>query len=287
MVLVPTLVWYVTIAFGPIVRAFWMAVIDYKLLDPSASEFVGLKNFRLLFDYDLFWTSAVNTLRFAAYQYISILPLATIIAYCLSHVLRGRRIYEFVVFLPVVVSLVAVALLFRTLMDPQIGVFNRVLRSLGLPTSRWLTGPESALASVAAVSVWKDIGFYVVLITAGFLNIPSEMYDAAKVDGANPWQTFWRVTMPLMSHTYTLVAVLLAIFSVQVYTSVVVMTGGGWYGDTGGPANATYVINLLVVREAFTGLRFGFATAASFSLFLFILVVTIIQLRVTRTGWEY
>jgi len=280
LILAPTAVWYLVFAFRPILLAFRMAVVDYRLLTPMESPFVGLDNFRTLFDYDLFWISVVNTVRYAVEVYVLMLPLATLISYCMVNVYRGRGFYQFVVFLPVVVSMVAISLLFRMLMDVQVGTFNYVLRSLNLRPSLWLTGQNTALNSIVAVDVWKGLGFYVVLLTAGFLNIPEEMYDAAKVDGASAWQTFWRVTMPLMSRTFTLVTVLLGIGALQVYTSAVVMTNGG-------PGRATSFINLLVVSEAFQRMRFGLATAAAFSLLLVILVITVVQMRLTRANWEY
>lgn len=280
LILAPTAVWYLVFAFWPILLAFRMAVVDYRLLTPTESPFVGLDNFRTLFEYDLFWISVVNTVRYAVEVYVLMLPLATLISYCIVNVYRGRGFYQFVVFLPVVVSMVAISLLFRMLMDVQVGTFNYLLRSLHLPPGLWLTGQNTALHSIVAVDVWKGLGFYVVLLTAGFLNIPEEMYDAAKVDGASAWQTFWRVTIPLMSRTFTLVTVLLAIGALQVYTSAVVMTNGG-------PGRATSFINLLVVNEAFQRMRFGLATAAAFSLLLVILVITVVQMRLTRANWEY
>ncbi|MCC7352127.1 MAG: sugar ABC transporter permease, partial [Anaerolineae bacterium] len=165
-------------------------------------------------------------------------------------------------------------------MDPQVGTINYILKTLGLPRSRWFSGPESAMYSIVLVDIWKGMGTYIVLLTAGLLNIPQEIYDSAKVDGANAWQTFWQITIPLLSYTLTLVMVLLAIGSLQVYTSALIMTGGG-------PGRATYMINLLIVEEAFANLRFGLATAASLVLFAAILVVTAIQLRLTRAGWQY
>jgi multiple sugar transport system permease protein/alpha-1,4-digalacturonate transport system permease protein len=280
LVLVPTAAWYIVFAYRPILMAFRMAVVDYRLLDPAHSPWVGLKNFNMLFHYNLFWIAVGNTLKYALFNFLAMLPVAMLLSYCLVNVIHGRPIYQWALFVPVVVSIVAVALLFRMLMDPQVGTINYILKSLGLPTSRWLTGPESAMYSVVLVDVWKGMGTYIVLLTAGLLNIPQEMYDAAKVDGANAWQTFWQITIPLLSYTLTLVIVLLAIASLQVYTSALVMTGGG-------PGRVTYMINLLIVEEAFTNFRFGLATSASLVLFAAILIVTAIQLRLTRAGWQY
>ncbi|HMN31204.1 MAG TPA: sugar ABC transporter permease [Caldilineaceae bacterium] len=281
-ILVPLLAWYIIFGFWPIIRAFRMAVTDYQLLDPAASPFVGLKHFRMLFDYELFWISLKNTLLYAAAFYAIMLPLALLVAVALAAVKRGRNLYQALIFIPVVVSLVAISLLFKMLMDPQVGQLNAILRALGLPSSRFLSGPESALLSVVAVDVWKALGFYVIILTAGILNIPEEMYDAAKVDGAGAWPRFRHITIPLLAHTLALICVLIAMHGLQVFTQVVVMPP-----QAGGPGRATYVMNLLVYNEAFMNLRFGFATATSFVLFLFILVITFIQFRVIRPKWSY
>jgi ABC-type sugar transport system permease subunit len=276
------LAYYAVFGLAPIARALWMTVIDYRLINPASSPFVGLDNFRRLLDNELFWISLRNTLTYSVGLYIGMLPLALFISVCLTSVRRGRNFYQFVVFLPVVVSLVAMALLFRILLDPQVGPVNDMLRWLGLPTSRFLTGPKSALYSVIGVDIWKNLGFYVVILTAGLLNIPEEMYDAAKVDGASPWQCFWRITLPLLGHTLALTSVLCAMHGLQVFTQVVVLPA-----QDGGPGTATYVLNLLVYEEAFKHIRFGLATANAFVLFVFVFVITVIQFKIIRPTWSY
>jgi multiple sugar transport system permease protein len=187
-----------------------------------------------------------------------------------------------VIFLPVVVSLVAISLLFKYLMDAEVGLFNQLLSAVGLPRSRFLTGLESAMPSVIAVDTWKNLGFYVVILTAGMLNIPAEIYDAAKVDGATVIQRFRRITLPLLGHTLALICVLVAMHGLQVFTQVVIMPG-----NEGGPGTATYVLNLLVYNLAFVQLKFGVATAAAFVLFVVVFVVTLVQLRILRPTWSY
>jgi ABC-type sugar transport system permease subunit len=280
-ILVPLTIYYAWFSFGPILRAFWMATVDYQVLNPAASPFVGLRHFRQLFHYSLFWPSVKNTLIYTVMQYLFLLPPALLISVCLTSLTRGRNLYQFIIFLPVVVSYVAIALLFRMLMDPQTGQFNQILRALHLPTSRFLNGPESALPSVALVDGWKGVGFYVVILTAGMLNIPQEMYDAAKVDGAGAWARLWHVTLPLLGHTLALVSVLIVMGGLQAFTQVAVLA------QAGGPGTSTYTVNLLVYQEAFESMRFGFATAAAFTLFLFIFVITLIQLKLLRPTWSY
>jgi ABC-type sugar transport system permease subunit len=278
MVLLPILTWYAIFAFGPVLRAFWMATVKYNLLNPADSPFVGLQNFELVFGYPLFWISVQRTITFSAFVYLGTLPLALFVSICLVSVSRGRNFYQVVIFLPVVVSYVAVALLFRMLMDPQTGQFNQILSAIGLPKSLWITGPGSALPSIALIDIWKGLGFHVVILTAGLLGIPEEMYDAAKVDGAGSWQRFRYVTLPLLGNTLLLESVIIVAGTLQAFTNGEVI---GCAGDS------CFWISRLVYAEAFTNMRFGFATASAFILFVFILALTIIQMRVLKPDWQY
>jgi ABC-type sugar transport system permease subunit len=164
------------------------------------------------------------------------------------------------------------------LMDPQTGQFNQILGALGLPRSQWITGADSALPSIAMIDVWKGLGFHVVIITAGLLGIPEEMYDAAKVDGAGPWYRFRYITIPLLANTLLLESVIMVMGTLQAFTNGEVI---GCAGD------ACFWISRLVYSEAFVNMRFGFATASAFVLFIFILGLTIIQMRTMKPDWQY
>lgn len=278
--LLPTFIWYWFFAYRPILRALRLAVVRYQILNPDASKFVGLDNFYNLFEHPLFFISVRNTLTWAGLSFIMMIPVSLAIAVCLANVRHGRNLYQGLIFLPVVVSLVAVLLMFRMLMDPEVGQFNQILRSLGLPESQWLSSTKSALPTAVGIGVWKSLGFYIVILTAGLLGIPQELYDAALVDGANEWQRFWRITLPLLGHTLLLVTVLLAIGALQEFSLPYILTNGG-------PGNATYLYNLLIYTEAFTDLRFGTATAAALLQFIFILIITVLQLKLLRPKWSY
>jgi len=280
LVLVPTLVNYALFAYYPIVRGLWLAVVDYDFLTRTNSGFIGLDNFSNLFLDPLLLIAVRNTVLMGLLGFVVSLPLGLFLAACLVNVRRGRNVYQGAIFLPVVVSLVAVSLLFRFLMDPDVGAFNAVLRSVGLPESKWLSSPDSALLSVVAIDVWKGIGFLVVLLSAGMMNIPSELYDAARVDGVNEWQRFRYLTLPLLSHTLLLVTVLGMIGSLQVYTGPVILTNGG-------PGTATYVYNMMIVNDAFTNFRFGVAAAAAVLQFAVIFVISILQIKLLRPKWSY
>lgn len=274
VVLVPCFAWYTVFAYRPVLWGFWISVLDYQVTDPSASQFVGLGNFKGLFTYDRFWIAMSNTTIYSVLIYAFSIPAALLIASCISNVLRGRRLYEFVVFLPVVVSLVAVAMMFRMLMNPQSGTFNDILGVLHLPTSQWIFGSDSALLSVVLVDAWKGLGFYVVILTTAMLAVPQPLYDAAKVDGANGWQLFSRITIPTIMPTLALVSIMAIFIALQVYVSPVVLGPG--------PGTSTLMLNQFIVDQAFTSFNMGYAAAASLVLFAIILVLTVVQLRVLR-----
>jgi len=278
----PILVWYAVFPFWSIVNAVFISLVNYQLLDPSKSTFVGLKNFTDLAANPLFWTSLKQTFVYAIELFVVLLPLAVLVACCLVKVVRARNAYQFVVFLPVVVSLVAISLLFKTLMDPQIGLFNQILRLIHLPESKFLASSDTALSSVVGVDVWKSLGFYVVIVTAGMLGIPQHVYESAMLDGANVLNRFWHITLPLLGHTLTLVSILIVFQGLQVFTQVMVLPP-----TPGGPGRSTYVMNLFIYDQAFSQLRFGFATAAAFVLFIVVFVLTMLQLKLVRPNWSY
>lgn len=276
----PTLIWYFFFAYFPIARGLWLAVVNYDFVTRTNKGFVGLANFQKLLMDPLLFTAIGNSIKLGVMEFAITLPLALFLATCIVNVRRGAGFYQAAIFLPVVVSLVAVSLLFLTVLDPQTGQLNELLSALGLPTSQWLASSDSALATVAGINIWKGMGFSVLLFVAGMLNIPHEMYDAARVDGVNEWQRFTMITLPLLGNTLVLVTVLLAIGALQEYTSVQVLTQGG-------PGTSTTVLNILIVQQAFSDMRFGVAAAASIVEFVLVFIVSIVQLKLLRPNWSY
>ncbi len=169
VVLAPTILYYIAFSFFPILRGLWLSVVDYDFITRATSHFVGLDNFYKLSLDPLLWIATRNTLLLGVMEFCVSLPLSLLIATCLVNLKRGMQLYQSAIFLPVVVSLVAVSLLFRFLLDPDVGAFNAFLRAMHLPTSRWLSSPSSALATLAAIDIWKGLGFGVVLLTAGVI----------------------------------------------------------------------------------------------------------------------
>jgi multiple sugar transport system permease protein len=219
-------------------------------------------------------------------------PLDVVLALALALAVQASRsvsgYLRAAYFLPVVTSTIATALVWKWLYQPSFGLINQLLELAHLPTQRWLLSTRLAMPSIAAYAIWKGVGFNMVLFAAGLTTISETYYDAARVDGANRWQLFRRVTLPLLQPTMTFVVITAVIGSLQVFGPVYVMTGGG-SGNAlpGGPNNSTIVVAVLQWTTAFRDLELGYGSAMGIILFVIILALTLIQLRVLRTRWEY
>jgi ABC-type sugar transport system permease subunit len=278
--LVPVLIWYSVFVFWSVIQSFRMAVIHYRIVDPDHSRFVGLDNFRYLFDDPLFPVALKNSLAWGLMSIVITIPVALGVSLCLVNVKRGRTLYQTLIFIPVVLSLISVVLLLKILFDPQIGPINSILSTFHLPTSQWLDSSDTALPTAVGIGVWKGIGVTIVILTAGLLNIPTEVNDAARVDGAGPFGRFWHITLPLLQPTLNLILILGVINGLQEFTLPQTLTQGG-------PDNATYLLNLYIYNTAFQTLQFSQAAAAALVEFAITLALTLLTLRLTRVNWSY
>ncbi len=247
---------------------------------------VGMANFEKIFsckDYlspntcaeDLFWRGAWNTATFVVFQVAFIILFSLITALALNREIKGRGFFRAMFFYPVLLSPVVVALIWKWILQYDSGLLNAFLVSLGLSKVPWLLDANWAQCWVITVSVWAQMGFFTLILLAGLQSIPKEMYEAASMDGANKWRTFWNVTMPLLMPTMTVVLVLALIRAVQVFDQVYVLTHGG-------PGTATLYIVQYIYRTAFEFRNYGTAAAASLVLAIVLLVLTIGQLIFQR-----
>jgi len=259
----------------------------------GSNPFVGLEHFGNMIggvslEARLFRTSLTNTLIFA----FIVLPLNLIITLPLAALIesvRGRLKIAFraIYFLPVVTSSVGVALMWRYLYDPQHGLFNAVIRLLGGTPVAWLSDPQAeflgvsvSMWAVIAAYLWQDYGYNLVIFIAALQGIPREFKEAALIDGANAWQAFIKVTVPLLRPTLLFVCVMTMLSSFQVFDIIQVMTRGE-------PNNQTRVLVLDIYENAFRFQRMGWAAAAAFVLVAVVMIVTVAQMRLLRTQWEY
>ncbi len=279
-ILAPLVVWYSIFALWALAQGIKLAFTTYHLINPALNRFVGFRNFQSVFNDSLFFLSLGNSALWGIMGNLIGVPLCLGVAVCLVSVKRGRNLYQTLIFLPVVLSLVSVVILVRYLLDATNGPIDGILAQMRLPTSTFLESTHTALPTLVGFAIWKGWGVTIVILTAGLLNIPSELMDAARVDGSNAWQRFWRVTLPLMQPTLNFVIILGVIGSLQTYTEPKVMTNGG-------PENATYLLNMYIYDVGITNLQFGQAAAASLIEFAITLFLTLVVLRLLRLRWSY
>lgn len=270
----PWLVGFILLTFGPMIASLYFSFTRYNVVDPPF--WIGADNYTRLFADPLFWQSLKVTLYFAALALPSSLVLAFTLALLLNQKIPGVRIWRTVYFLPSVLSGVAVTLLWVLLFNPQIGVVNALLEQVGVKGPGWLTDPDWALPSLVIMSLW-GVGQNIIIYLAGLQGVPTDLYDAAKVDGASLWQRFRFVTLPMMTPVlfYNLVLGLIGTFSY--FTQAYVASGAT--GDVGGPVRSTLFYNLYLYQNAFRYNEMGYASAMAWVLFVIILALTALIFR--------
>lgn len=267
--LAPALVVLVAFTLYPMVQAVYLSLTDYNLI--KAAEFVGLANYIELMNDPAFWNAFWNTVLYAAVVTPVTVVVALVFAVMLNQAFFGRTFVRTAIFLPFIVSLGIIAIAWSFLLDPNIGLLSYWLGQVGIVTEQgWLTDPRFAMPAVMLVGVWKFVGFYMVIYLAGLQSIPGDLYEAAKIDGAGAWKRFWHITLPLLSNQTLLVSVLALIATLQAFDQIYVMTRGG-------PFFKTETLVMLIYREGFQELRFGYASAISFVLLIFVFILSMMQ----------
>ena len=269
--LLPAFAILFTFQFLPAFEVVRLSLTDRLLLRPEAN-FIGLANFERLWGDRRFWNSVWNTVYFVGVSVPIQTALALVFAIALARAVKGIEVLRTILFLPVVASLVGVSVVWQWMYHPSVGLFNHLLGLVGLDPIRWLLDPTWAMPAIILLVVWNGTGYYMVIYLAGVLDIPSEYYEAARIDGANRLHLFRHVTWPLLAPVTFLIFILQMINSFQVFTSVYVMTGGG-------PVRSTEVVVFYLYQRAFDSLEFGYASAISVALFAFLIVLTLFQQR--------
>lgn len=274
----PTLIIVAVFTLFPVLFSFYLSFHRWSILKPE-KPFVGLDNYTRMLSAAEFWQALQNTVVYTVGVVGLETPLALLLALALSRKLRGLTFYRTAYFMPAVTSTIAIAVVWTWLYNPQYGLFNDFLRLLGLPEPGWLVDPVWALPAIIIMSIWKNVGYHMVIFVAGLQAIPDVYYEAASIDGANAWRRFWHITWPLLMPTTGFVLITNVIFSFQVFGPVYVMTRGG-------PMRSTTVIVYYLYQRAFEFREMGYASAVAWVLFLIILILTVIQFRYTRKGVE-
>jgi multiple sugar transport system permease protein len=260
---------------APVLASLLLSFTDfdvYAVARPDRLRLVGFENYRRLLDDPRFWLAFRNTAYFVLVG--GPLSIAVSLAAALlldARLARFRGFFRSLLFLPVVTTLVAVAVVWRYLYHPRLGLLNHLLARVGVDPIDWLGDPMWAMPAIILLAVWKNFGFNMVVFLAGLQSVPARLYEAARLDGAGAWQQFRRVTLPLLRPTLVFVTIITGIGYFQLFAEPYVMTQGG-------PAGATLSVVLLMYEEGFRWWNMGYGAAVAFVLFAVILALTLLQL---------
>jgi multiple sugar transport system permease protein len=276
--ILPWVIGFLIFTAGAMLFSFWISLNETDLL--SLTKFVGLRNYTKALTADSLF---MKSLGVTAWYTAMVVPLGTIaamaIAMMLNQKLRGVGVWRTIYYMPALVSGVAVALLWGWVLNPDYGIVNQGLKLLGIPGPRWFGSEQWAVPGMVMVAVWGT-GTNMVLYLAGLQSIPTEVQEAARIDGAGPWRLFWNVTLPLLTPTVFFNVLTSIIGSFQVFTLALILTAGG-------PNNATLTMVLYLYREGFQLFNFGYASAVAWLLFAIIMVFTLIVMRSSSMWVHY
>ncbi|WP_245758938.1 carbohydrate ABC transporter permease [Tropicimonas isoalkanivorans] len=260
----------------PLVSSFRLSFVSWNGLG-DGGDFVGFQNWVRLAHDTLFWRSALHNILLAVFSVVVQLPIAVVLAVVLDEASKGSRILKILYFLPLLMSSVALGVLFKNIYDPNFGPINGILSELGLYswTQDWLGDPRLALASVIAVVSWQYIPFYMVLFLAALSSFPREITEAARLDGASGRTIFWRLKLPHLQGTFRTAALLVLIGSMRYFDLIYVMTGGG-------PENASEVMATYMYRTVFASFELGYGSTIASAMFFIIMAISIVSLRVSQ-----
>ncbi len=272
----PTMLVLLAIVGFPIAYALYVALHSYDLTEGGIGPWVRLQNFREVLGMDVFIQAIKNTVVLT----ISVVVLEIVVAFSLAMLLnqprlRFRNVYLCILLIPLLVSPIAVGLIWRLLLHPDLGAVNWVFEQIGLPPQEWLSQKSSAMPAVVGVDVWHETSLLLVILLAGLASLPREPLEAARVDGANAVQVLRTVTIPLMAPVILIAALIRMISAMKTYDLIYILTSGG-------PGGATETVSFRIWKIGFTNLNMGQAAAASILLLLAIMALTLVLIRVMR-----
>ena len=267
--LLPALLLYTVFAIVPILQSFYYSLMEWNGF--TEMKFVGLDNFIRLFGEPLFWNSAKNNLYVVAASVAGQVPLALIIALLLNRKLKGAKVFRTIGFLPVVLSTVVISLTWSLIYNTKNGLVNELLRAAGLDAlaQNWLGDTKWSMLAVCVTVIWQFVGLYMIIFLAALQNIPEEILEAARMDGATEWTATWKITIPMIWDTIIVAIILCISGSLRTFDLIYVMTHGG-------PSHSTEVMALYMFNETFSKLQYGYGSAVSVVIFFFSLLLIFI-----------
>lgn len=272
--ILPNFLGFAALTLVPVLVLFYVAFTNWNVF--GKADWTGLANFRRMLHDASFWTALQNTAYYSVLHIPLTLAAALGLALLLNRKLRGVGFFRTAAFFPYITSIVALTYVWNLLFSPEYGPINGFLRAIGIDDPPgWTTSATWSMPAVVVVGVWRDMGYYMLLFLAGLQTIPAQLYEAAKMDGANAWQRFRSVTLPGLRPTTFLVAVLLTIGSFKVFDVILLLTNGG-------PGQSTLVLSQFIYQKGFVENQFGYASAVSIVLFAICFLVTAIQFLVNK-----
>jgi multiple sugar transport system permease protein/alpha-1,4-digalacturonate transport system permease protein len=272
--ILPNFVGFAILTLVPVVALFYLAFTSWNVF--GAAKWIGTANFTRMVGDASFWTAFRNTVYYTVFHIPLTLVVSLGLAVLLNQKLRGVAFFRTAAFFPYITSIVAIAVVWNMLFSPDYGPINQFLRAVGVSDPPgWTTSGTWAMPAVIIVGTWREMGYYMLLFLAGLQSIPGELYEAARVDGANAWQRFRNITIPSLRPTTFFITVMLTIGSFKVFDLILVMTNGG-------PGQSTLVLSQYIYQKGFVENQFGYASSISIVLFAICIAITIFQFLMNK-----
>jgi putative chitobiose transport system permease protein len=269
--LIPGVIILGAFIFYPMLNAIWLSFTDYNIV--ADAEFIGLENYKELFADALFWKVLGQTLLYLIIVVPALVILPIFLAILVNQQVKGIGFFRSAYYVPVVTSMVVVGIAWKWVYADR-GILNYILESFGLIDEpiNWLTSTSTSIFAVMVVTIWKGLGYYMVIYLAGLQSIPDDLYEAADIDGATKWKQIWHITVPLLMPSIMIVTIMSSISAMKVFEEIYVMTGGG-------PLNSSKTLVFYIYEEAFDKLQMGYASAAGVVLFVITLIFSVINIK--------
>jgi len=264
----------------PIFASFFLSFTDYRLNQPI--KFIGIQNFIYAFSQDeVFLRTVVNTVYYAFVSVPVSMAISLVVAQFIFNRKHLQSFFRTIYFLPYITPMIAVVVVWRFLLQPsQFGILNSFLAAFKIPAQPLLNSSIQVIPSIILITTWASVGYNMVLFLAGLGGIPFSFYEAAKIDGANSWQLFWKITWPLLSPTVLFTTVTGSIGAMQIFSIPYILTQGG-------PEDASRMVVMWIYQTGFNQFRMGYASSLAMVFFVVVMILTVIQLRFLRTRWSY
>ncbi|MCA9890371.1 MAG: sugar ABC transporter permease, partial [Anaerolineae bacterium] len=275
----PFMLFFIVFVVRAIIAAVEMSLYDWQILRP-ARPFVGLDNYNELLNDSVWWIALKNTLVFTIMTVIGSTILALVSALAVTRPIKGQGFFRVLLYMPSLFSIGAVGLIWVWLLNTQFGVINYLLSFIGIRPVNWLGEPELVLPALSLTTIWWTFGFPMLIFIAGLQAIPEQLYEAARIDGANGLQIFWKITLPLLRPTLLFVTVTGVIGHFQVFGQPAIMT-------TGGPGRSSYTVIYYLYQIAWTAFRMGYGAAVAVALAFIMAIMTLFQFVFINRRVEY